>query len=82
MNRKFLRALIYSAICGVAFYLLLVYGWRTFVEADRALTQEIAESYESQEECLVGLYKDWCTSDTQDCKENVESYCKDIFPED
>ena len=76
------KALIYTTIAAVAFYMFLVSGWRGFVEADRALAQEIAESYDSREECLIELYKDWCTSNTQDCKENVESYCKDIFPED
>ena len=73
------KALIYTAISAVAFYLLLVYVWRAFEDADRTLIQDIANSHDSYEQCLVGEYKERCTSNTQDCEENVESLCQAAF---
>ena len=80
--KKALKALIYILLSVIGLYLLLLWGYRSWVDADWRFIDELSKTYEDRGECLVEYQKERCSSvNTPDCIENVESYCSYAFPE-
>ena len=81
MNKKFLRALLYSALAAVVLYLLLLYGYRNWVGSENEIIDSLSEKFENKEECVSDGVKYCSDNGGEICLENVESYCSNAFPE-
>ncbi len=81
MNKKFLRALLYSALSAVALFYLIKYGYNNFLDSEWEYIDELSKTYDDREECLIELRKEEEFQPCREiCEDRVEYLCRDAFP--
>ena len=82
MNKKFFRALLYSALSAVALFYLIKFGYNNFLDSEWEYISELSRAYDDRQECLIELRTEEEFQPCREiCEDRVEYLCSEAFPE-